>query len=74
MTSSQMSGRPSNLDPYESDWDPLYDADELDEFDDPHFHTSRDILARGNHPLGIAKGYVPRWKPGHAIREYYQNW
>ncbi|CZT07834.1 uncharacterized protein RCO7_10885 [Rhynchosporium graminicola] len=47
------------------------DDDNEDGFvlDDGH-----EILRRSRQALGLHKGYVPGWKPDHALREFYQNW
>jgi hypothetical protein len=55
--------------PYDADyedWDHDSEYEGLDE--------DRNILRRGRQALGLNSRYVPSWKPGHAIREFYQNW
>lgn len=56
--------------PYDSD---SGDEDWTNQYDQgPDEDTS--ILRNGKQALGLTKKYVPTWKPGHAIREFYQNW
>ena len=58
------------MDPFDSD------SEGEDWDDEAQFQLDDDynVLRRGRQPLGLAINYVPRWKPVHAIREFYQNW
>ncbi|PVH72999.1 hypothetical protein DL98DRAFT_576490 [Cadophora sp. DSE1049] len=58
------------MDPFDSDSE-VEDWDDEAQFqlDDGH-----NVLRRSRQPLGLTRKYVPRWKPVHAIREFYQNW
>ncbi|KAH7377556.1 hypothetical protein BKA64DRAFT_254172 [Cadophora sp. MPI-SDFR-AT-0126] len=58
------------FDPFDSD----FEGEDLE--DEAHYQLdyNHNVLRRGRQPLGLARNYVPRWKPVHAIREFYQNW
>lgn len=58
------------MDPYDSS----SDNEDWEFRNDYYLDDDPSALRRGRQALGIAKHYVPGWKPAHAIREFYQNW
>lgn len=58
------------MDPYDSD----SDTEDWEFRNGYYLDDDPSALRRGRQALGIARNYVPGWKPAHAIREFYQNW
>jgi hypothetical protein len=49
-------------------------GDWSEESDDSALYEDRSMLSQTRQPMGYSKGYVPKWGPTEAFREFLQNW